>query len=214
MPQYVYGGKFTIDSWFAGSSRDAALTVQLASPSGAKLAEHSFKFLDVTFPLERGPAQLGSTASAWSPMPSLEDGRSKTSGGADRLNRPFTLTAKLSLETPKPNQLTTILVGAVESQKGEIKTIILDTVDPEKRKKKEAEAVSATRKAITDYGTSWTAYNKDCGAPVADKAALAACQLAYMDLKVAEDAAKAAVKLDEFKQIDLPTLPGAPKLKT
>lgn len=214
-PVYIYGGEFLKNSMFAGNKRDWALAIQLAQPGGNKIAEVQYRFVNTIVPIELDEKQLESQAGAWNPMPDQDDGRIKSSKGKYQLNRPFTAIGTF-VETPKPNQLQTIVVGALDKESKTIADAIKDEVIADRKKGKEEAKKDADLKTISDYGEAWAKYKTDCGDATVynnDQGKKLSCQLAFLSLKTASDNANAAhSNLGSLvANVKLPDLPIEPK---
>ncbi len=209
-PRFVYVGPFLSTNWFAGSTRDIAVTLQFVPPAAAsKIGEVTFAFPNVSPGIEREYEALGQATGAWNPVPAEPGDASKRRGKESIDYMPFTLKANY-IEKVRPGELASVIFAALDSEKDNLKTALAQEVVPSKKAEEKKASLASARKSVLDYAKLRGDYEKNCSNPLQDSA-LVECQFQYLDLKDAYSAAVAAKNRFFAVEIDVPALPAAPK---
>jgi hypothetical protein len=191
-PQYVLVNRFLINNAFAGSNRDALITVKLSDVNSNTFGEFSLSLKAITEGYAQDYRNTGSNnLGAWGTVPAFDAASSKSSSGLDRLSTPFTATVSY-VETPKPGLLGRLFVGALESQATPLKSALKEVVVQSDRETRSANITNANKKAIDDFVTAFDEYQTNCG-KIETQQKLLSCKVSYLNLKTKQSAAILAV---------------------
>lgn len=200
-PRRVYVGQFLNTSFWAGSKRGVQISFSISRPGSDKAVyAQEFKFDDVVegFHRQWTGNELEGLQGTWGVLPANSKDRPGNSVQPTAMD-PFTLEVQV-VETPKPYKLAQAFAGAVEANKGAIKTEVALLVDPNKKEAadKAAAVAALTAKdgsvtAVQGYLDAVKTATESCAEKkVGDASGVLSCQLARDKARLAQAKAQAA----------------------